>query len=117
MEFTVSTFDDDMYENMTYDERRNFNLARNREMMALLFSGGSNAADTKDLERGALDVLPSTSADIVPNEPDPDTMIEDIIAKNNIFCREKEVLRLMQFLDKSLFPCQPMIIYGPAASG
>mmetsp|Transcript_15708 Transcript_15708/g.26183 ORF Transcript_15708/g.26183 Transcript_15708/m.26183 type:complete len:606 (+) Transcript_15708:168-1985(+) len=110
----IAAFDDDEYENMSYDERRNFNLARNREMMALLFSADSSSADNAAgvQEENKSSVI----ADIMPNEPDADDSLEGII-HNKIFCRDKEVLRLLQFLDCRLFPSQPMLIYGPAASG
>ena len=112
----VNTFDDDVYENMTYDERRNFNLARNREMMNLLFAGGNPLATqpTEDQTDG-----PPTSSvlvDTVPNEKDAESLVKTINT-GHIFCRERETLRLVQYLDKNLFPSQPMLVYGPVATG
>jgi hypothetical protein len=116
MDISLNTFDDDVYENMTYDERRNFNLARNREMMALLFAGGNTQGAADDMKQKEAPASSSVLVDVVPNEDDPEILVNNIIT-DKIFCREKEVLLLLQFLDKSLFPNQPMLVYGPVATG
>lgn len=118
MEVTVNTFDDDAYDEMSHDERRNFNLARNREMMNLLFAGGGNnilATSDAEVEKYGPST-PSVLVDVMPNEADTESLVKTITAEH-IFCREKEILRLVQFLDKSLFPSQPMLVYGPVSGG
>lgn len=116
MEPSVRNFDDEEYEEMTYDERRNFNLARNKEMMNLLFAGGnplSTNEDDVDKDCTSAPVL----VDRISNEADAETLASNMITNRNIFCREKECLLLMQFLDKNLFQNQSMLLYGPVASG
>jgi hypothetical protein len=82
MDLAVNSFDDDIYENMTYDERRNFNLARNRDMMNLLFaSEKSLLADEQ--EETVSPSLPSVLADVMPNEADPETLTSNMTI--NIF--------------------------------
>lgn len=116
MESALPTLNEDVYENMSYDERRNFNLARNREVMNLLFAGGSALLPKDNEDVKASPSTPLKLVDAVPNEADPETMLKDI-AMDNIYCRDKELLRILQFLDKSMFPTQPMYVYGPVASG
>ena len=116
MDNSLVTFDDDMYENMSYDERRNFNLARNREMMNLLFAGGNPLRPDEDDDKETQST-PSKCVDLVPNEPDAETLMVEITSKEKIFCRDKETLHILQYLDKNLFPTQPLIVHGPQATG
>jgi hypothetical protein len=119
----IAAFDDDVYENMSYDERRNFNLARNREMMALLFAG-SGSGPGGDLGvrneggegvKGGMEEGGGKPVDVEENEAGAEELQEGIVQE--MFCREKEVLRLLQYLDRGLFPSQPMLVYGPVATG
>lgn len=111
---TLGDIDGEFYESMSYEERRNFNLARNKEMMNLLFSGGEICPEKNDvLNTGGS--FTQGYLDREPNESCPKSLASRV--SNDIFCRDEEILRTTQFLDKGLFPSPPMLLYGPTATG